>query len=133
VLKAENPDWLREKKINLLLQTGEKHAGLESIPRMVDLAKNEENRRVLEIFTAPTTIGRSFAAPPGVPAERIAELRGALMAMVKDPEFLAEIEKLNFDLEPMSGADLQAFFTKASYPPALIERAKEVAKLAGGH
>jgi len=133
VLKAENPDWLRQKKVNLLLQTGEKHAGLEHIPRKVDLAKNEDNRRVLEIFTAPTVIGSSFAAPPGVPADRIAELRTASMAMTKDPEFLAEIEKLNFDLEPMSGTDLQAFFTKASYAPALIERAKEVAKLAGGH
>ncbi len=132
VLKAENPDWLREKKINLLLQTGEKHAGLENLPRMVDLAKNEDNRRVLEIFAAPTIVGRSFAAPPGVPPERVAELRTAFMAMTKDPEFLAEIERLNFDLEPMSGTDLQAFFTK-TYPPALIERAKEVAKLAGGH
>jgi tripartite-type tricarboxylate transporter receptor subunit TctC len=130
VLKAENADWLRDKKINLLLQTGEKNPGLEDLPRMLDLAKSEADRRVLDIFVAPTVVGRSFVAPPGVPRERVEELRTAFMAMVKDPEFLAEIERMNFELGPMSGADLQAFIGK-DYPPALIERAKEVAKLAG--
>jgi hypothetical protein len=52
------------------------------------------------------------------------------MAMVKDPDFLAEVAKLNFDLDPLSGADLQDFFVKADYAPALIDKAKAVAKLA---
>jgi tripartite-type tricarboxylate transporter receptor subunit TctC len=131
VLREENPEWLSEKKINLLLQTGlEKNAGLPDLPRMVDLAKNDEDRKVLEIFASPSLVGRSFAAPPGLPKERVDELRAAFMAMVKDPEFLAELAKLNFDLDPLSGADLQAFFVRADYPPALLERAKAVAKLA---
>ena len=46
------------------------------------------------------------------------------------PEFLAEVTKLNFDLDPLSGAELQDFFVRADYPPALLERAKAVAKLA---
>ena len=130
VIKAEHGDWLREKKVNLLLQTGEANPGLEHLPRMVDLARNEENRRVLEIFTAPTVVGRAFAVPPGVAKERVEELRSAFMAMVQSREFLADVERLNFELGPLSGAELQAFFTK-DYSPALIERAKEVAKLAG--
>ena len=97
---------------------------------MIDLAKNDEARQVLEIFASPSLVGRSFAAPPGVPKERVEELRTAFMAMTKDPEFLAEVAKLNFDLDPLSGADLQAFFVKADYPPALVEQAKAVAKLA---
>ena len=52
------------------------------------------------------------------------------MAVVKDEEFLAEVAKLGFDLDPLPGAELQAFFAKADYPRALVERAKEVAKLA---
>ena len=52
------------------------------------------------------------------------------MAVVKDPEFLAEVAKLSFDLDPLSGEALQDFFVKADYPPALIERARTVAKLA---
>ena len=52
------------------------------------------------------------------------------MAVVKDPEFLAEVAKLNFDLDPLAGAQLQDFFVKADYLPALVERARAVAKLA---
>jgi tripartite-type tricarboxylate transporter receptor subunit TctC len=132
VLRNENRDWLSQRKINLLLQAGiEKNADLPQLPRMLDLAKNEDDRKVLEIFAAPSLVGRSFVAPPGVPKERVDELRAAFMAMVKAPEFLAEIEKMNFDIEPLPGAELQAFFDKADYPPALIERAKEIAKTAG--
>ena len=85
---------------------------------------------VLEIFAAPSLVGRSFAAPPGLPKERVEELRTAFTAVVKDEEFLAEVAKLGFDLDPLPGAELQAFFAKADYPRALVERAKEVAKLA---
>jgi tripartite-type tricarboxylate transporter receptor subunit TctC len=131
VLRAENPDWLSEHKVNLLLQTGiEKNAGLPDLPRMIDLAKSDDARRLLEIFASPSLVGRSFAAPPGLPKERIDELRAGFMAMAKDPEFLAEVAKLNFDLDPLPGEELQAFFVKADYPPALIERARAVAKLA---
>jgi hypothetical protein len=131
VLREENPDWLSEKKINLLLQTGlGKNADLPDLPRMIDLAKTEEDRKVLEIFASPSLVGRSFAAPPGLPKERVDELRAAFMEVVKDPEFLAEVAKLNFDLDPLAGAALQNFFVKADYPPALVERAKAIAKLA---
>jgi tripartite-type tricarboxylate transporter receptor subunit TctC len=131
VLRAENPEWLRDHKINLLLQTGiEKNAGLAELPRMVDLAKNADDRRLLEIFASPSLVGRSFVAPPGLPKDRVDELRTAFTAVVKDPEFVAEVAKMSFDLDPLPGDELQAFFVKADYPPALLERAKEVAKLA---
>jgi tripartite-type tricarboxylate transporter receptor subunit TctC len=131
VLQAENPEWLRDKKVNLLLQTGvEKNRTLPDLPRMVDLAKTDDDRNVLEIFAASSVVGRSFAAPPGLPAERVQELRTAFLAMTKDDEFLADIAKLNFDLEPLPGADLQAFIAK-DRPAALIERAKEIARRVG--
>jgi len=131
VLQAENPEWLRDKKINLLLQTGiERNRTLPDLPRMVDLARSEESRKVLEIFALSSVVGRSFVAPPGVPKARVDDLRAAFMAMVKDAEFLADIAKLNFDLEPMAGAELQAFIAK-DYPTALIERAKEIARKSG--
>jgi tripartite-type tricarboxylate transporter receptor subunit TctC len=131
VLQAENPEWLRDKKVNLLLQTGlEKNRTLPDLPRMVDLPKSDDNRKVLEIFALSSVVGRSFVAPPSVPKDRVDELRTAFMATVKDADFLADIAKLNFDLEPMAGADLQAFIAK-DYPPALIERAKEIARRSG--
>jgi tripartite-type tricarboxylate transporter receptor subunit TctC len=97
---------------------------------MVDLAKSEDNRKVLEIFALASVVGRSFVAPPGLPRERVEELRVAFMAMIKDSEFLTDIAKLNFDLEPMAGADLQAFIAK-DYPAALVERAREIARKSG--
>jgi len=131
VLRTENPDWLRDKRINLLLQTGiEKNRTLPDLPRMVDLAKTDEDREVLAIFASSSVIGRSFVAPPGIPGDRVEELRTAFSAMVNDPEFLADIARMNFDLEPMPGAELQAFLAK-DYPPALIERAREIAKRVG--
>src|SRR5262249_57590809 len=70
VLQAENPKWLRDKKINLILQTGiEKNRTLPDLPRMVDLARNEDDRKVLEIFATSSVVGRSFVAPPAVPHE----------------------------------------------------------------
>jgi tripartite-type tricarboxylate transporter receptor subunit TctC len=131
VLKAENPEWLSEHKINLLLQTGfEKNADLPDLPRMIDLGKTDNDRKVLEIFAAPSQVGRSFAAPPGLSKDRVEELRTAFMAVVKDQEFLDEVAKLGFDLDPLPGSELQAFFAKADYPQLLVDRAKEVAKLA---
>jgi tripartite-type tricarboxylate transporter receptor subunit TctC len=128
VLRNENHDWLAEHKVNLLLQTGlEKNADLPNVPRMVDLGKTENDRKLLELFTASSVVGRAFAAPPGVPQERVDELRQAFNTMVKAPEFLADLNRMKLDFEPMSGADLQAFFLKTNYPPALIERAKEIA------
>jgi tripartite-type tricarboxylate transporter receptor subunit TctC len=131
VLQAENPEWLRDKKVNLLLQTGlERNRTLPDLPRMVDLGKSEENRKVLEIFALASVVGRSFVAPPGAPKERVEELRTAFMAMVKDGEFLTDIARLNFDLEPMAGADLQAFIGR-DYPSTLVERAREIARKSG--
>ena len=130
-LRAENPEWLRDKTINLLLQTGDKNPGLEHLPRMIDLAKDNDTRKVLDIFVSPSLVGRAFAAPPGVPRERVDTLRAAFAAMLKDEAFLADAKKINFDLDTLGGMDLQAYFTQASYPADLIERAKTIAKQAG--
>jgi hypothetical protein len=132
VVRTETGDWLRDGKINLLLQTGiERNRDLPDLPRMIDLAKTDEQRRLLEIFASTSVVGRSFAAPPGMSKERVDELRSAFKAMIADPEFRAEVARLNFDLEPMSGEELQAFFVKSDYPQSLLERAREVANLAG--
>jgi tripartite-type tricarboxylate transporter receptor subunit TctC len=131
VLRNENRDWLKGNKVNLLLQTGlQKNADLPDLPRMVDLVKNEDDRKILEIFCASSVVGRSFVAPPGLPQARVDELRHAFDLMVRSPEFLADVERLNFDIDVMSGAELQAFFAGTNFSPALIEHAREIAKLA---
>jgi tripartite-type tricarboxylate transporter receptor subunit TctC len=60
ILRITGADLIRDKKINLLLQTGaEKDADLENLPRMIDLARNDDERKLLELFASPSTIGRS--------------------------------------------------------------------------
>jgi hypothetical protein len=70
------PDWLRDKKINLLVQIGlTKAPDLPDVPLLIDLAKNEEDRAVLMLLSASVTIGRPLYVAPGVPAERVRALR----------------------------------------------------------
>jgi tripartite-type tricarboxylate transporter receptor subunit TctC len=131
VVRRENADWLRDKKINLLVQTGDHNPGLEHLPRMTDLAKTEENRKVLEIFAAPAFIGRSIFTSSNVAADRVETLRKAFDLTLKDAEFVAEANKINLDIEALTGRELQNYFATVSFAAPLVARAKEVAERAG--
>jgi hypothetical protein len=131
VIRRENADWLRDRKINVLLQTGDYNQGLEHLPRMVDLAKTEENRKVLEIFAAPAFLGRSLVTTPNVSTDRVGLLRSAFDSMLKDAEFIADADKMNLDIESLPGGELQTYFANVSFAPSLVARAKEVADKAG--
>jgi len=96
---------------------------------MIDLARNDEERKLLELFASPSLIGRSVLAPPGLPPERVAELRRAFMQTMQDPAFLADVKKAKLDLNPMSGEALQAAIGKmGNVPDALVARARQVSK-----
>ena len=106
--KATRPDWLRDKKINILVQIGlSKAPDLPDVPLLIDLARNDEDRALLKLLSASSTIGRPVFTTPGAPAERVQALRDAFDRMVKDPAFLAETEKEHFDINPVSGAEMQ--------------------------
>lgn len=130
LLKNEAADWLQDRKINLLLQTGaDKHPELADVPRMIDLAKTEEDKQLMELFSSPSTVGRSVVAPPGLPAERVAELRKAFMAAITDPALLADVKRSKLELDPLSGEELQKAISGAGdFPEALIARARAAAK-----
>jgi len=129
VLKVEGAELLRDRQINLLLQTGaEKHPELTHVPRMIDLAKTNEDKALLTLFSSPSTIGRSIAAPPGVPAERIKLLREAFNATIRDPALIEEARRLKLELDPLDGAALQAAVTGVNATPDTIARARRVAE-----
>lgn len=129
-IKVQAGQWLQEKKITLLLQTGvERHPELQNLPRMIDLAKNEDDRQLLNLFSLPNSIGRSVVAPPGLPEDRVRQLRSAFMSVMKDPAFLADLEKSKMEIDPLSGEELQKVLTSSgNFPPALIERARQIAE-----
>lgn len=129
VLRVQEAASLKDKSIVVLMQTGiEKAADLQDIPRMIDLAKNEDDRALVRLFSSPDTIGRSVLAPPGLSAERVSELRRAFLATTKDPDFLKDVQKLNLDLDPLSGDELQTIVASGDQlSPALVGRARALA------
>jgi tripartite-type tricarboxylate transporter receptor subunit TctC len=133
ILRITGAELIRDKKINLLLQTGaEKDANLGDLPRMIDLARNDDERKLLELFASPSTIGRSVLAPPGTSMERVAELRRAFLAMTQDPTFLSDLKKARLELNPLSGEQLQAAVARmGDVPDWLIERARRVSEAIG--
>ncbi len=106
--KGTKPDWVRDNKIIVLAQVGLKRANdLPNAPLLQELATNEQDAAAMKLLSAPTAIGRPFFAPPGVPAERVKALRAAFDATMKDPAFLDEAKRLNLDINPVSGEELQ--------------------------
>jgi tripartite-type tricarboxylate transporter receptor subunit TctC len=126
--KGTRPDWIRDKKINILVQIGlKKTADLPDVPLLMDLAANPDDKAVLRLLSSPTAIGRPVLAPPGVPADRVKALRAAFDAMLKDPAFIEEAKKQNLDIEPVSGEELQQIVAEiAGVPKASIDRLNEI-------
>ena len=119
-------DWYKAGKIRVLVQIGTRTPDLPDVPLLVDLAKNGDDRALLELFSAPYTIGKPTAVGPKVPADRVAALRTAYAATMQDPAFLADAKKLGADIAPVSGDELASLMAKlANLPPALLDRAKQ--------
>jgi tripartite-type tricarboxylate transporter receptor subunit TctC len=125
--KAEHADWIRDGKLVPLLQMGlEKHPDLAAVPRFIDLAIDERTRAVIKLVAASAGIARPIAAPPGVPAERIALLRRAFAAMVQDAAFAADTARLHEEVRPVSGEELTARVREIiDAPPAAIALLKQ--------
>jgi len=106
-LKMTKPDWLRDQKITLLMQ-GALHnePELKNLPNALDFIKNAVDRKVMELYFTPKRAARAVVAPPGVPAERLAVLRKAFMALTQDQEFLAEAVRSNIEVGPISGEEV---------------------------
>ena len=130
VLRVARADWIRDGKINLLLQSGlERAADIQHVPRIIDLGRTEEEKRILALFCESDTVGRSFVLPPGAPADKVAEWRAAFAAMLTDAEFLNEVKTMQLALDPLQGAALQDFIIKSfDYPPELLDKAEALAR-----
>lgn len=108
LIRSSHADWLRDKKINLIVQYGlQRHPELPNLPTILEVSNNEEQRQVWRLILSPTSIGYALSMPPGVPADRVALLRKAFDGMMKDPELRSDAEKAKLDLESVSGEQLE--------------------------
>jgi tripartite-type tricarboxylate transporter receptor subunit TctC len=125
-IKTAQREWLINKKVNFLAQHALKtHPELKNVPVILDFAKSEDDRRVLEMVFARQAIGYPYTAPPNVPADRLEAIRKAFQATMQDPEFLAACAKAGLLVDGMTGQQLQALLESLySMPPAIAERAK---------
>jgi tripartite-type tricarboxylate transporter receptor subunit TctC len=123
-LKKQKPNWIRDKQINILLQSGLKNLpDLPDVPNALDFAKTESDRKVLELFFTQKTAARPVIAPPGIPADRLKILRTAFAALAQDREFLADAEKSNLEVDPMSGEEVDKIVGLiAAAPPDVVDR-----------
>ncbi len=105
-VKSTRPAWIPEKKLNYLVHISDTKAPeLPHVPLLNDFA-NERQKQILRLVTSRQIMGRPFAAPPGVPADREQALRRAFDATLKDPAFLAEAEKLKLEVNPVTGEEI---------------------------
>ena len=129
-LKATHPDWFRDKKINIILQIGlEKLRDLPDVPNAIDLVSDSNAKKVLELILIRQEMGRPFALPPGVPADRVSILRKAFDDTLKDPAFIAEAAKMQLELDPLTGSQIDKLLNDAySAPKDIVARAAKLAK-----
>ncbi len=129
-IQSSHPDWLRDHKINVLMQLGmRKHPAHPEVPLVLDLAKTQADRQALELMLSPTLYARPFAAPPGVPADRLRALRTAFKETTEDQAFLADAEKSKLEIEYVSDREIIAVL-KQTYatPKDVVERTKSALK-----
>jgi len=127
-MKASRPHWIREKLLNVIVQMGlEKLPELPDVPAALDLVTDADKKQVLTLILMRQEPGRPVAAPPGIPADRLAALRGAFDATMKDPEFIAEAEKLQMEIEPLSAAQIDKLLADAyAAPKPIVQQAGEL-------
>jgi tripartite-type tricarboxylate transporter receptor subunit TctC len=123
-IRTARPDWIPQHLVRVLFQYGQKpHPDLPGVPFALDLIDNEADKILLRAASAPLVLGRPFAAPPGVPADRLAALRAAMMATFQDPAFRADCEQQRLDCgDPKSGQEIASLIRAAYGTPADIRK-----------
>ncbi len=129
-LQALNADWLRDKKVRMLVQIGlDKVPELAGVPSVFDLSTTEEQRQIWSLWAAPLKMGRPFFAPPGMSEERVNVLRRAFDATLNDPELRAEAAKMNLAIEPSTGEQVAELLRKIyATPKAVVTKAAAASK-----
>ena len=117
-LKGRYPHWLGERRANILVQAGiRREAELPDVPSASELVREDDQRKILDLLLIGQAMARPFAAPPGIPADRKAALIAAFERTTKDPDFLAEADRLNVEVNPVPAAELDALLAQAYATP----------------
>jgi tripartite-type tricarboxylate transporter receptor subunit TctC len=127
-IKRTKQEWIQNRDINVLVQFGlQRHPELPDVPTLLEAANTPEGRQIMEFYVSGAEVCRSLLASPGIPGDRAKILRTAFDAMVKDPEFLAEIDKSGQEFQPASGEQMQKLIAAAALAPReIVERTEAI-------
>jgi tripartite-type tricarboxylate transporter receptor subunit TctC len=125
-LKTAKPDWIKDSKIRVIMQMGmTKAPDIPDVPLILDVVKDPDQHAALEFFLGSSPMAFPFVAPPGVPKDRIALLRMAFDATIRDPHLLATAATQKLQITPLSGAEIDKLLEKFyATPKPIIEKAK---------
>ena len=122
---GKRPDWIASGKVRILFQGGAEPEESVKAPFVTTLAKTDEQKTAIRFLYAGQGFGRPFAAPPGVPAEKLEELRGAFAKTFADKDFIEEAAKMKLEVEPHDGDHLQALVKEIyASPKQIVEKMK---------
>jgi tripartite-type tricarboxylate transporter receptor subunit TctC len=132
-IKATRPDWVREHRLNVLLLMGlHRSPELPDVPTILEKAHDERQLALMKLVFTRQTLGRPFAAPPEVPADRLAVLRHAFDATMADPDFLAEARQLSLEISPVTGVEVERIVRDLyETPKEVLNDARAIIKAAG--
>jgi tripartite-type tricarboxylate transporter receptor subunit TctC len=128
-VKSTHKSWIDDKRMIVLIQLSlAKHPELPDVPLVMDFAKTDEQRQILKLVFARNVMGRPYLAPPNVPADRVSALRDAFSATMADKDFRAEADKTELEINPVSGAEVEALVKEVyATPPDVVAKAKVAA------
>jgi tripartite-type tricarboxylate transporter receptor subunit TctC len=126
--RARIMPWLANDDAKVIMQMGMKRdPAFPDVPTAIEVESAPANKQMFEIAFAEQVMGRPFVLPPGVPADRIAALRAAFDATMKDPQFLDDAKLQKAEIDPVGGEEINALLDRVyAAPPDLVVRIREL-------
>jgi tripartite-type tricarboxylate transporter receptor subunit TctC len=130
--KSQKPEWIRDKKIRLVLQIGPRpNAELTEAgaPQFWTFLKGEENRQIAQLIVSQQDFQRPYFVAGGTPMDHVTVLRKAFDATMADPQFQADAEKMRVDISPLPGAEVQTLIEQFyAAPKPIVEKARQAVR-----
>jgi len=132
-IRTRHAEWLTSHSVNIIVQAAlKKEPEIAAVPLATDLVSNPEQLQIIRLLLASQAMARPFVAPPEIAADRKSALTAAFDATMRDADFLAEAQKLNFEIHPVSAATIDALLAEVyATPKDVLSRAAKAISSAG--